>query len=192
MKGFLIFISIVCGFYILCPDPIPFVVDDIVILIICIFCIIGASRSSSSDNSNSDDDDDEEDNDKPYENNTTAIYNYYAPGRTISLDCSHCGASLDLDPDNLIARCPYCHHKILIDTNHLSQLLSEKERTKREQEKTERENLKYQYELEKQRMEIAAKEREEEAQRKKDRRDAKWFIAIFIFLLLMALIVENL
>ena len=136
-------------------------------LIIC--TIIGISRGSSDDyvNDNDDEDDDEDDDHDEYATSTT-IYNYNSPGRTISLDCSHCGASLELDLDNLIAACPYCHHKILLDTSHLGQLFSERERTKREEEKTrreqeitEREKLKYQYELEKQRAEYAAKEREE-------------------------------
>lgn len=164
MKGFLYFIIFVCGFYALCPDPIPFVVDDIVAIVILILAAIGVSRLSSSKDSDSDENNEKDEDGSSY--NETTIYNYNAPGKTISLECSHCGASLDLDLDNLIAKCPYCGHKILIDTTYLGQMYAEREKTKREiektnreKEKTEREIIKRQYELERQRMEIEAKER---------------------------------
>lgn len=164
MKGFLYFIIVVCGIYVLCPDPMPFWFDDFVVFGILILAAIGVKKLPSNKDDNSNYDEEEEEEDK----SSTTIYNYNSPGRTISLDCSNCGASLELDPDNLIARCPYCNHKILLDTNHLGQLITERGRIRREEEKTlrekeitERENLKYQFELEKQRMEIQAKERAE-------------------------------
>lgn len=188
MKGFLYFIIVVCGIYVICPDPIPFWFDDFVVLMILILAAIGVKKMPSSDDTDAYEDDDPDDDDK----NDTTIYNYNSPGRTISLDCSNCGASLELDPDNLIARCPYCNHKILLDTNHLGQLITERGRIRREEEKTlrekeitERENLKYQFELEKQRIEIQAKERAE-------KRMHIALIALLIFTILFFIVLPRL
>ena len=89
-------------------------------------------------------------------------------GKSYKMVCEHCGASLNLNTDNLIAFCPYCGHKIIIDIGQLGDLLTEKERTKREEqityrekEKTERQRQQQSFELEKRRIEIEAKEREE-------------------------------
>lgn len=149
----------------------------VVELIKWILKILGIIDSNNSDSSNNNKNRNNTNNKKikkAYKNETT-IYNYNAPGRTVSLDCVHCGATLELDLDNLIAKCPYCGHKILIDTTHLGQMFAEREKTKRELEKTnqekertERENLRYQYELEKQRLEIEAKERAEKRERRKN------------------------
>jgi DNA-directed RNA polymerase subunit RPC12/RpoP len=53
--------------------------------------------------------------------------------RLIQLTCSKCGASLNLDLDNLQAYCPYCGQKLMIDMDQMNQILTEKEKTKRQQ-----------------------------------------------------------
>lgn len=53
------------------------------------------------------------------------------------MTCSCCGAKLDLDLDNLQVYCPYCGNKLMIDMSQLSQILVEKEKTKREQIKSD-------------------------------------------------------
>lgn len=78
---------------------------------------------------------------------------------------------MELNVDHLIAFCPYCGHKVLIDVERFGVLLSQKEETKREAEitrreieKTEREKHQQEYELEKRRLEIDAAERKEKRQ----------------------------
>jgi DNA-directed RNA polymerase subunit RPC12/RpoP len=48
----------------------------------------------------------------------------------IKMKCSHCGANLELDLDNLMAYCPYCGEKLLIDVGQLKDVLVEREKTK--------------------------------------------------------------
>lgn len=54
----------------------------------------------------------------------------------IQIKCQNCNAPVDLDLDQLIGFCPYCGTKLLLEVDELSQLLIEKERTKRAQEYT--------------------------------------------------------
>lgn len=74
---------------------------------------------------------------------------------TFKLECSNCNAMLDLDMDNLIAYCPYCGNKILIDVEQLGELLTEREKTRREEERTRQHSIL----LEKTRVERESKER---------------------------------
>ena len=71
----------------------------------------------------------------------------------IHLKCDSCGAELELDPEHLQAYCQFCGSKLLIDMDQLSELLVEKEKTKRvvesEQNATKREEIKYHYKEEK-------------------------------------------
>ena len=64
--------------------------------------------------------------------------------------CNNCGASLEMDWDNLMSYCPFCRSKLLIEIEDLSQVLKEKEITKqtevREENKTKRQLMKYEYE----------------------------------------------
>lgn len=53
--------------------------------------------------------------------------------RSIHLKCQNCGANLDVDLDRLMAFCPYCGEKLLIDTEQLSSVLVEKEKTKQKE-----------------------------------------------------------
>ena len=47
------------------------------------------------------------------------------------MKCQNCGADIHLDLDNLIAFCPYCGAKLLVDPIAFKEVLVEKERTKR-------------------------------------------------------------
>ena len=49
----------------------------------------------------------------------------------IHMKCQNCGANLDIDLDHMMAFCPYCGEKILIDIDQLSSVLVEKEKTNR-------------------------------------------------------------
>ncbi len=57
----------------------------------------------------------------------------------INLSCANCGASLEIDLDNIQVFCPHCGHKLMIPIDHLSDLLIEKEKTKRDQLQMEHE-----------------------------------------------------
>jgi len=58
------------------------------------------------------------------------------------LKCSNCKANLDLNLDNMIAYCPFCGEKIIVDVQSLTKLLTESQVTERrevsERAKTER------------------------------------------------------
>lgn len=49
-----------------------------------------------------------------------------------TMDCQKCGASINLDLDNLISFCPYCGSKLMVDPVAFRDVLVEKEMTKRE------------------------------------------------------------
>jgi len=63
----------------------------------------------------------------------------------IKLKCEQCGAPLELDIDNLIAFCPHCGSKSLIDSVDLQKVMIEKEQTKRQERR-------YEHDLEMQKM----------------------------------------
>lgn len=80
--------------------------------------------------------------------------------RLIHMKCQNCGANLDLDLDHLMAFCPYCGEKLLIDVDKLHEVLIAKEETKQvlAKEQTKQKELEvdnkikydnFQYELEK-------------------------------------------
>lgn len=67
----------------------------------------------------------------------------------IHLKCQNCDANLELDMDHLIAFCPYCGQRLLIDIDNLSEILLEKEKTKREEIKYNTEkDINYNHEME--------------------------------------------
>ena len=47
------------------------------------------------------------------------------------INCPNCGASLQLDFENLISFCPFCRKKLLIDPVAFKEILVEKEKTRR-------------------------------------------------------------
>ena len=49
----------------------------------------------------------------------------------LEMTCGKCGASISLDIDNLIAYCPYCGNKLMVDPIAFRDLLVEREKTKR-------------------------------------------------------------
>lgn len=53
--------------------------------------------------------------------------------KLIRLKCQNCNANLEMDYDRLLAYCPYCGEKLLIDDNNLGEYLSQRELTKRDQ-----------------------------------------------------------
>ncbi len=48
------------------------------------------------------------------------------------IKCANCGAQLEIDLDNIITFCPYCGSKLMIETDQLGRIISEKEETKRQ------------------------------------------------------------
>lgn len=70
--------------------------------------------------------------------------------RLLSLKCNNCNAQLEVDVDNLQARCPYCGQKLLFDFDQIELVLSEREKTKRsfnrEAEITKRKKMEYDHE----------------------------------------------
>lgn len=51
----------------------------------------------------------------------------------IETECFHCGASLNVDLDNLVSTCPYCDQKVLINPDAYKDIIAEHEATKREE-----------------------------------------------------------
>lgn len=118
----------------------------------------------------------------------------------LSLNCVQCGASLELDPERLLAYCPYCGNKLLIDVEQLGALLTEREKTKREEERTRQEKerteqIRYrrEIEVEKARIENDAiikleKQRIDDERRRKMWEDLYVVFGIFILLILFFII----
>ena len=46
------------------------------------------------------------------------------------MSCPKCGASLDIDLENIIAYCPHCGAKLMFDAAQIQEFLIEKEKTK--------------------------------------------------------------
>jgi DNA-directed RNA polymerase subunit RPC12/RpoP len=67
--------------------------------------------------------------------------------KLVSLTCHNCRAQLDIDLDNLQAKCPYCGAKLMIELERMEEFLTEREKTRRtilrEQEKTKRMGMAY-------------------------------------------------
>ena len=53
--------------------------------------------------------------------------------RLMNMKCQNCGANLNLDLDHLMAYCPYCGEKLLVDIEQLGSVLIEKEKTKQKE-----------------------------------------------------------
>lgn len=93
--------------------------------------------------------------------------------RSFSLQCENCGSSLELNFDHLMAFCPYCGNKLLIDVSQLGSIVAAKEKTKREEQKTERERertlqqkLQHEYNLERIRIEAETQKQLEQERAK--------------------------
>lgn len=63
----------------------------------------------------------------------------------VNLNCENCNAHLELDLDNMMAYCPYCGQKLLLNLDRIENILAERERTKRQQEETARTQMRYEY-----------------------------------------------
>lgn len=55
----------------------------------------------------------------------------------LNVKCSGCGASVEVDLDNLKAFCPYCGNKLQMNIEDLSSVLIKKEETKQKKEELE-------------------------------------------------------
>ena len=49
----------------------------------------------------------------------------------IKAECQNCHATLNIDLENMIAKCPYCGGEYIIYSNQLSNVVKQKEKTKR-------------------------------------------------------------
>lgn len=96
--------------------------------------------------------------------------------KLITLTCEKCGASLEVDTDNLMASCPYCGAKMMVEVDDLQQLLLSKEQTKRDE-------MKYAHETE-------MKNIEAEESKWYNKTVIKFFIGFIIVFLVMILIGE--
>lgn len=94
--------------------------------------LIGISKLLNKKNYNNEeyDEDNNEDEDEDEEYDNTFEKSCYSNDETklIKLKCDNCNAVLDVDINKMIAYCPYCGQKLLIDNNTL---FKEKEKTKR-------------------------------------------------------------
>lgn len=89
---------------------------------------------------------------------------------TFELTCFKCGGSLNLDLDNMQSFCPYCGEKLMIETNQLSKILSEKEKTKRLQ------------------MELDKEERNEIRKHQETKWENMMIVGVFGFIVFMSLV----
>lgn len=135
--------------------------------------------------------------------------------RIIRLKCQNCNADLELDMDHLMAFCPYCGRKLLIDIDNLSEILLEKERTRQketeynsEKEKTKREEINYNKEAEKTRQQELKYEHDLKVknywrdsfarfdERQKERNKETWallskiFVGLIIFMIVMSILTK--
>lgn len=73
--------------------------------------------------------------------------------RLVQTTCNKCGAQLDIDLDHLVAFCPYCGVRSLMDFEKIDRVLTEKEKTKRaiehDVQETKRTQMAYEYEFKK-------------------------------------------
>ena len=95
--------------------------------------------------------------------------------KIIHLNCQNCGAALDMDTDRLIAFCPYCGQKLLIDIDNLSEILLEKEKTKQKEIDRDLETKRFKH----------------EEKRNNDKRESKFLFVSFgliAFMLIVCLI----
>lgn len=98
---------------------------------------------------------------------------------------------LDLDLDNLIAYCPYCGNKILIDVEQLVELLTEREKTKQQAQEQR-------YLLEKAKLEAEQRVRSEKKEARLKVFEQIWntihehpVLSVVVFFLLLMLVVNN-
>ena len=117
--------------------------------------------------------------------------------RLIEAKCQNCHADLDVDLDNLQAKCPYCGAKLILEFD-VDRYLENKEETLREQERLKEETIQKEkaYKFYERAKKAEAKRRKEELkyEDRKDRREKttssdRTFIAMMILMVLMLLIV---
>ena len=99
------------------------------------------------------------------------------PVRMINLTCTNCGASLDVDLDNMMVHCPFCGQKLMIDADQLSDIIEQKELTKRK-------DLEYKHEKDMKEMEYKQKS-------KSLKKLAIWYIIFFIILCILFVFVKS-
>ena len=64
---------------------------------------------------------------------------------TTTIKCSNCGATVDMDFDNMFTYCPYCQAKLMIDIENMEKIIAEREATKRAQEETKQKEIEFEY-----------------------------------------------
>ena len=64
---------------------------------------------------------------------------------TTTIKCSNCGATVDMDFDNMFTYCPYCQSKLMIDIENMEKIIAEREATKRAQEETKQKKIEFDY-----------------------------------------------
>ena len=74
--------------------------------------------------------------------------------KAIPMECPGCKANLEIDPEHIIAYCPYCGKKLIYDIDGLSYVLTE-------QEKTKQTTINKKYELEKIKIEHEEKRKDD-------------------------------
>ena len=79
-----------------------------------------------------------------------------------SYQCSNCGANLKVDTYNMSAVCEYCGQTLTLDAEEVSNILSEREKTKQmktaEEEQTKREEARLKHDTELRKIEADASE----------------------------------
>lgn len=65
--------------------------------------------------------------------------------KIVKAECQKCHAPLEVDLDNLISTCPYCGGQYIIESDQLSYVLGEKEKTKRYEIQQKAEIIKHKY-----------------------------------------------
>lgn len=97
----------------------------------------------------------------------------------IQLKCQDCGASIDVDLDHMMAYCPYCGNKLLIDAPQLAKLMREKEKTEQTRIREDNETMRTYYETHQEENLIREKG-------KQDRKDTLLGVAIIVGALLFS------
>lgn len=101
--------------------------------------------------------------------------------KLVNLRCDSCNAQLEVDLDNLMTYCPYCGRKLLIDIDHIDEILKEKEKTRRAQDQSQENMFREQEQTKRAKMEHEYKEQAE-------KRDNKQFLICICALLFLCFI----
>lgn len=100
--------------------------------------------------------------------------------KLVNLRCDSCNAQMEVDLDNLMTYCPYCGRKLLIDVDHIDDVLKEKEKTKRNQDQSQENMFREQEQTKRTQIEYEYKERE-------DKREHRLTLIVIILPLLALL-----